>query len=171
MKDQVTYNQKHPVHNVLMTQSLADSAPWRRVAVTRGLRSFCMCCSATTFPGRTTPLLTSHATFLRVFIPYPSMPTSIWSDLQPFTVIPYSLSQIRISTAQILHVLCPILVHVCSGSLVSFSPFFLHRFILLYLCLLRYPLCICPRFHLAASDYFGLPFFLLRLTVSGMPGL
>lgn len=43
MKDQVTYNQEHPVHDVLMTQSLADSAPWRGVPVTRGLRSFCMC--------------------------------------------------------------------------------------------------------------------------------
>jgi hypothetical protein len=38
-------------------------------------------CSAATFPGRTTPLLTSHATFLRVSIPYSSMLTSIRSDL------------------------------------------------------------------------------------------
>jgi hypothetical protein len=118
-------------------------------------------CSAATFPGRTTPLLTSHVTFLRVSFPYPSMPTSIQSALRPSAVILYPLSRIHISTARILCILCPILVHVCSGSSVSFSPFFPYRFPLLYLCLLRYPLFICPGFYLAASDYFGLPFFLL----------
>jgi hypothetical protein len=96
---------------------------------------------------------------------------SIQSDLRPSAVIPYLLSQIHIFTAWILHVLCPILVHVYLGSLVSFSPFFLYCFILLYLCLLQYPLFICPGFNLATSDYFGLPFFLLQLTVSGMPRL
>jgi hypothetical protein len=118
-------------------------------------------CSAATFPGRTTPLLMSHVTFLRVSFPYPSMPTSIQSALRPSAVILYPLLRIRISTARILRILCPILVHVCSGSSVSFSPFFPYRFPLLYLCLLRYPLFICPGFYLAASDYFGLPFFLL----------
>jgi hypothetical protein len=48
-------------------------------------------CSITTFPGRTTPLLTSHTTFLRVSFPYPSTLTSIWSDRRPSTVIPYLL--------------------------------------------------------------------------------
>jgi hypothetical protein len=128
-------------------------------------------CSATTFPGRTTPLLMSHATFLRVSFPYPSMPTSIRSALRPSAVILYPLSRIHISTACILRILCPILVHVCSGLSVSFSPFFPYRFPLLYLCLLRYLLFVCPGFYLAASDYFGLPFFLLQLTISGMPGL
>jgi hypothetical protein len=128
-------------------------------------------CSAAIFPGRTTPLLTSHATFLRVSIPYPSTPMSIRSDLQPSAVILYPLSRIRISTARILHILCPILVHACSGSSVSFSPFFPYRFPLLYLCPLLYPLFACPGFSVAASDAFGLPFFLLRLTVLGMPGL
>jgi hypothetical protein len=126
----------------------------------RRKRSQCLRCSAATFRDRTTPLLTSHATFLQVSIPYPSTLTSIQSDLQPSAVILYPLSQIHISTAHILRILCPILVHVCSGSSVSFSPFFLHPFILLYLCILRYLLCVCPGFHLAASDYFGLPFFL-----------
>jgi hypothetical protein len=90
-------------------------------------------CSTTTFPGCTTPLLTSHTTFLRVSFPYPSIPMAIQSDLRPSAIIPYLLSRICISTAQILCVLCPILVHVYSGSSVSFSPFFLYRFILLYL--------------------------------------
>jgi hypothetical protein len=109
-------------------------------------------CSTATFPGRTTPLLTSHATFLRVSFPYPSMPMSIRSALRPSTVILYLLSRIRISTARILHILCPILVHVCSGSSVSFSAFFPYRFPLRYLCLLWYPLFVlqthinCPRF-------------------------
>jgi hypothetical protein len=96
---------------------------------------------------------------------------SIRSDLRPSTIIHYPRSRICISTARILRIPCPILVHVCSGSSVSFSPFFFHRFTLAYLCILRYLLCVCPEFHLAASDYFELPFFLLRLTVSGMPGL
>jgi hypothetical protein len=99
------------------------------------------------------------------------MPTSIWSALRPSAVILYPLLRIHISTARILRILCPILVHVCLGLSVSFSPFFPYRFPLLYLCLLRYPLFVCPGFYLAASDYFGLPFFLLQLTVSGMPGL
>jgi hypothetical protein len=86
---------------------------------------------------------------------------SIRSALRPSAVILNPLSQIHISTARILRILCPILVHVCSGSSVSFSPFFPYRFPLLYLCLLRYPLFVCPGFYLAASDYFGLPFFLL----------
>jgi hypothetical protein len=50
---------------------------------------------------------------------------SVWSDLRPSAIIPYSLSRIHISTAWILCVLCPILVHVYLGSSVSFSPFFL----------------------------------------------
>jgi hypothetical protein len=104
-------------------------------------------CSAATFPGCTTPLLTSHATFLQVSFPYPSTPTTIRSDLRPSAVIPYPLLRICISTARILCILCPILVHVCSGSSVSFSPFFLHCFILLYLCLLCYLPCVCPGIH------------------------
>jgi hypothetical protein len=103
----------------------------------------------------------SHATFLRVSSRYPSMPTSIRSALRPSAVILYPLLRIRMSTARILRILCPILVHVCSGSSVSFSPFFPYCFPLLYLCLLRYPLFVCPRFYLAASDYFRLPFLLL----------
>jgi predicted benzoate:H+ symporter BenE len=99
------------------------------------------------------------------------MQMSIWSDLRPSTVIFYLLSRIRISTARILCILCPILVHACLGSSVSFSPFFPYRFPLLYLCPLLYPLFTCPGFSVAASDAFGLPFFLLRLTVLGMPGL
>jgi hypothetical protein len=128
-------------------------------------------CSAATFPGRTTPLLTSHITFLRVSFPYPSMLTSIRSDLQPSAVILYPLLRIRISTARILRILCPILVHVCLGSSVSFSPSFPYCFPLLYLGPLLYPLFACPGFSVTASDYFALPFFLLRLTVTGMPGL
>jgi hypothetical protein len=99
------------------------------------------------------------------------MPTSIRSDLRPSAVILYLLSRIRISTARILRILCPILVHVCSGLSVSFSPSFPYRFPLLYLCPLLYLLFACPGFSVATSDYFGLPFFLLRLTVTGMPGL
>jgi hypothetical protein len=118
-------------------------------------------CSAATFPDHTTPLLTSHATFLQVSIPYPSLLTSIWSDLRPSAIILYPFSRIHISTAHILRILCPILVHVCSGSSVSFSTFFPYHFPLLYLCLLRYLLFVCPGFYLAASDYFRLPFFLL----------
>jgi hypothetical protein len=90
-------------------------------------------CSATTFPDRTTPLLTSHATFLQVSSPYPSIPTSIQPDLRPSTMILYPLSRIRIPTAHILCILCPILVHVCLGLSVSFSPSFPYCFPLLYL--------------------------------------
>jgi hypothetical protein len=86
---------------------------------------------------------------------------SIRSALRPSAVILYPLSWICISTARILRILCPILVHVCLGLSVSFSPFFPYRFPLLYLFLLRYPLFVCPGFYLAASDYFGLPFFLV----------
>jgi hypothetical protein len=39
------------------------------------------------------------------------------------------------------------------------------------MCPLLYPLFACPGFSIAASYYFGLPFFLLRLTVLDMPGL
>jgi hypothetical protein len=99
------------------------------------------------------------------------MPTSIWSDLRPSAIIPYPLERIRISTARILHILCPILVYVCSGSSVSFSPSYPYHFPLLYTCPLLYPLLACPGFSIAASYYFGLPFFRLRLTVLGMPGL
>jgi hypothetical protein len=117
-------------------------------------------CSAATFPGRTTLLLTSHATFLQVSSPYPSMPTSIRPDLRPSAMILYPLSRIRIPTARILCILCPILVHVCSGWSVSFSPSFPYCFPLLYLCPLLYPLFACPGFSVATSDYFRLPFFL-----------
>jgi hypothetical protein len=92
-------------------------------------------------------------------LPYSSALTSTRSDLRPFTVLPYLLSQIHISTAWILCILCPILVHVCLGSSVSFSPFL--PYLLLYLCPLWYLLFVCPGFNLVASDYFRLPFFLL----------
>jgi hypothetical protein len=123
-------------------------------------------CSAAIFPGCTTPLLTSHATFLRVSFPYPSMPTSIRSDLRPSAVIPYPHFHSPDPLRPVSYP-CPCLFRFI-GEFLSFLPSSFH---LLYLCLLHYPLCVCPRFHLADSDYFRLPFFLLRLTVSGMPGL